>query len=242
LSLPRCAVGLPVIGIPPGWLPDPTGAAADVALTLVAGNAEPTGLNAGAAEVQPCGTESIPSWAARPTLAVIWALLIPDMPNMPVPELKPLPTANPNVWKWLPNRPAVGPTDCMSEPADMPKVDIDATEPLPDARPESAMGNEVAAVHDDSDDEDDVDVVAEASAGSTSDPAAVVSGADIIEPTWLDITELSWLDITELSWPDSRELNSVDIIELIWDSMELSGVDIRELSWLDSRELACDAV
>jgi len=240
LSLPRCAVGLPVIGIPPGWLPDPTGAAGGVALMLVAGNAEPTGLNAGAAEVQPCGTESIPSWAARPTLAVIWAVLMPDMPSMPVPELKPLPTANPNVWKWLPNRPVVGATDCMSEPADMPKVDIDATEPLPDARPESAVGNEVAAAQDGSD-EDDVEV-AEASPGSTSDPAAVVSGADITELIWLDIIELIWLDISELIWPDSSELNWVDIIELIWDVMELSGVEIRELSWLDSRELACDAV
>ena len=61
--MPRVALGS--IGIP---LSVPTGSPGDtagVALTLVAGNAEPTWLNSGAAEAQLCGTESVASGAAR---------------------------------------------------------------------------------------------------------------------------------------------------------------------------------
>ena len=65
--IPRIALGS--IGIPlsmPPGSPDIAG----VALGLAAGNAEPTWLNAGAAEAQLCGTESVPSEAARPRPAV----------------------------------------------------------------------------------------------------------------------------------------------------------------------------
>ena len=223
---------MPSIGIPLGVPPGPPGAAAGVALALVPGNAEPTWLNAGAVEAQLCGTESMPSEAARPTPAVTWALPIPGTPKTLVPEPKPLPTANPNA-EWLPKTPAVGPTDCMSEPAEpnaeMPKVDIDAAEPVPDARlvPDvSAVGNEARVAHDDAgddDDEDAIDEVAEASPCARLGAVAVVSWVDSMELSWVDITELSWVDISELNWLDSRELNWVDIIELIWDSMELSG-------------------
>ena len=75
---------------------------AGVALTPALGMTEETWLNAGAAEAQPCGTDSTPSEAARPTLAVIAALLIlaepiPAEPNAPVPEPIPLPIAEPKI-------------------------------------------------------------------------------------------------------------------------------------------------
>lgn len=234
-ELPVLRVALPSIGIPLGVPPGPPAATAGAALPLMPGSAEPTWLNAGADEAQLCGTDSMPTEAARPTPAATWALLIPDEPKTLVPEPKPSPTANPNVWKWPPNPPAVGPTDDINELgpiAEMPKVDIDAAEPVPDARlpaDESAVGNEARVAHDDAgdvDDEDAIDDVAEASPCTRLGAVAVVS--------WADSVEVSWVDITELNWADSRELNWVDIIELIWDSMELSGVEIRELS--------CDAV
>src|SRR5208283_1985045 len=168
-ELPVLRVALPGIGIPLGVPPGPPVAAAGAALALAPGSAEPTWLNAGAAEAQPCGTESMPSEVARPTLAVTAVLPIPGAPKALVPEPKPSPTANP---KWLPKTPAVGPTDGMSEPAepnaDMPKVDIPAAEPVPDTRlaPDvSAVGNEARVAHDDAGDDDDEDAieVAEAS-------------------------------------------------------------------------------
>jgi hypothetical protein len=235
----RCA--LPSIGIPLGVPPGPPAATAGAALLLMPGSAEPTWLNAGADEAQLCGTDIMPTVAARPTPAATWALLIPGAPKTLAPEPKPSPTANPNVWKWPPKAPAVGPMNELDGPnAEMPKVDIDAAEPVPDARlpaDESAVGNEARVAHDDAgdvDDEDAIDEVTEVSPCARLGTVAVVS--------WVDSIEVSWVDITELNWVDSRELNWVDIIELIWDSMELSGVDIRELSWLPSRELTCDAV
>ena len=72
---------------------------AGVALTLVPGNVEPTWLNAGAAEAQLCGTESMPSEAARPTFAVMVTLPISGAAKAPVPELKPWPSAYPTAWK-----------------------------------------------------------------------------------------------------------------------------------------------
>jgi hypothetical protein len=234
----RCA--LPSIGIPLGVPPGPPAATAGAALLLMPGSAEPTWLNAGADEAQLCGTDSMPTEAARPTAAT-WALLIPGAPKTLAPEPKPSPTANPNVWKWPPNPlPAVEPNELAGPIAEMPKVDIDAAEPVPDARlpaDESAVGNEARVAHDDAgdvDDEDAIDEVAEASPCTRLGVVAVVS--------WVDSIEVSWVDITELNWVDSRELNWVDIVELIWDSMELSGVDIRELSWLPSAELSCDTV
>jgi hypothetical protein len=78
---------------PPGLLA--AAPAAGVALTLLAGNADETWLNAGAAEVQPCGTDNAPSDAARPTPAVTAAFPIPPEPNTPVPEPIPLPRLDP---------------------------------------------------------------------------------------------------------------------------------------------------
>jgi hypothetical protein len=186
--MPRAALGS--IGIPLSMPPGPPGTTAGVALTRAAGNAEPTLLNAGAADAQLCGTESGPRKAARPAPAVTSALPIAGALKAPVPEPTPLPSVNPNIRIWLVKTPAVGATDRTSELAEpiaeMPKVDIDADEPTPEARlvPEvSAVDDDARVVNSDSgdvDDEDDIDEAAEASPGSTSD-AAVVSGVDSTE-------------------------------------------------------------
>jgi hypothetical protein len=91
--VPRIA--LDAIGIPLGMPPGPPGVTAGAALMLVAGNAEPTWLKAGAADAQLCGTDSMPSEAARPTLAT---LPISGAAKTPVPELKLLPSAYPAAW------------------------------------------------------------------------------------------------------------------------------------------------
>jgi hypothetical protein len=212
--VPRAELG--AIGSPLGVPPGPPGVTGGIALVLVAGNAELTWLKAGAAEVQPCGTESMPSEAARPTPALT-ALFIPGAAKPPVPELKPLPNAYPSAWNWLSAMLAVWPTDCMNElvmpVVEMPIVDIEPTELVPDARLVAA----VEEIVNDVEDEDVIDEVAVASPGSTLD-IAVVSGVDITELSGVDITELSGVDTIELSGVDTTELSGVD-------TTELSGVD-----------------
>lgn len=242
LPVPRAALG--IIGMPPVPVGPPgmagvSPATAGSAVILALGNTE---LNDdGAAEVQLCGTESRPIEAARPAPAATWTLPMLGAAKKPVPELKPLPAANPNVWNWLPKTPAAGLRDCaneLDEPIDhMPKVDIGAAEPVPTrlAADENAADE---AVHDDSDDEDDVDEAAETSPDNMFVPVAVVSG-DIIEPSWPDITEPSWPDITELSWLDIIALIWPEIIELSWpDIIELSSLEITEPIGPDNKELS----
>lgn len=149
------------IGIPRSVPPGLPGATAGVALTLVPGSSEPTWLNAGAAEAQLCGTDSMPSEAARPTPADTAAFPIPGVPSMPVP----LPSADPNDWSWLPAMLAAAPTDCMSELAGMPEVDIDPDEPVADARlmPDVSAVDDEVRVDSGNVDEDDIDEAAEAS-------------------------------------------------------------------------------
>jgi hypothetical protein len=99
VELPVLRDALPSIGIPLGVPPGPPAATAGAALLLMPGSAEPIWLNAGAAEAQLCGTESMPSEAARPTFAVMVKLPISGAAKTPVPELKPLPSAYPTAWK-----------------------------------------------------------------------------------------------------------------------------------------------
>jgi hypothetical protein len=66
---------------------------------LAPGIAEAAWLKAGAAEVQPWGTDNTPSEAARPTFAVAATLPISGAAKTPVPGLKPLPSAYPTAWK-----------------------------------------------------------------------------------------------------------------------------------------------
>ena len=189
MPVPRAA--LASIGIPPSVPPGPAGMTAGVAPALVTGNAEPTWLNAGAAEAQLCGTESMPTEAARPTPAVTAALPMPGAPTTPVPEPKPPPSVDPNAWNWWPKKPATGFTDRISAPAgpiiEMPDVDIDAPEPIPDTRPVpdvSAVDDDVRVVNNDDDDVDDIDEAVEArpalgTAAASGVDIAVVSGATV---------------------------------------------------------------
>jgi hypothetical protein len=64
-----------------------------------AGNAEATWLNAGAAEVQPWGTDIAPSDAARPAVAVTAVPPRPGELNAPAPEPTPVLIADPYIWK-----------------------------------------------------------------------------------------------------------------------------------------------
>jgi hypothetical protein len=98
VGAPKPRVALASIGIPPSVPPGPPGMTVGAALALVTGNAGATWLNAGAAVAQPCGTDSVPSEAARPALAVTAALPMPGAPRTPVPEPKPLPSAEPDTW------------------------------------------------------------------------------------------------------------------------------------------------
>ena len=162
------------------------GAAGGVApCPLAPGKAEAVWLNAGAAEVQPWGTDNTPSEAARPALAVTAASPIPDELKAPVPEPTPLLSVDPNAPNPLPKTLV----EFISEPAEpsvaRPDVNIDADEPAPDTRlvpAVTAVDDEVRVVKDDSGDvEDEEDVAADASPCIALGIAAPDSGADNIE-------------------------------------------------------------
>jgi hypothetical protein len=175
------------IGAPSGpaaGAPDATGGVGPSPLT--AGNVPPAWLNAGAAEVQPWGTDNMPSDAARPALAVTAASPIPDELKAPAPELTPLLRVDPNAPNPLPKALVVEPKELMNEPAvpsiDMPEVSIGADEAAPDKAvvPDvTAVDDEVRVVKEDSGDvEDEVDVAADTNALGIT---ALLSGADNVE-------------------------------------------------------------
>jgi hypothetical protein len=181
------------IGAPNGAA-GPPGATGDVAPnSLAAGNAEATWLNAGAAEVQPWGTDNTPSVAARPTPAVTAAPPIPGEPTAPAPEPQPLLSTDPNGWNPLPKVLVVDPIEFMSEPAEpsieMPEVDIDADEAVPDTRlvPEVSAVDDVMVVSGDVVDE--TEVAADASPWSALGIAAEVSGVDNTELSGVDTAD-----------------------------------------------------
>ena len=169
---------------PAGGAPDATGGVP--ASPLPPGNpAEGTWLNAGAAEVQPWGTDNTPSDAARPALAVTADSPSPDELKTPAPELTPLLSVEPNAPNPLPKALVAGPNEFMSEPAEPSAETPDVTSDADDAVPDSRLAADVAdvddelrVVNDDSGDVDDeVDVAADATPGIT----ALDSGADNIE-------------------------------------------------------------
>ena len=178
------------IGAPNGAA-GPPGRTGDVASSpLAPGNDEATELNAGAAEVHPCGTDNTPSEAARPTPAVTAVPPMPGELKPPAPEPQPLLSADPKGWNPLPKALVVDPIEFMSEPAEpsieMPEVDIDAAEPAPDTRlvPDViAVDDEVRVVKDDTGDVVDEDNVAGI--------AAEVSGVDSAELNGVDTAEAS---------------------------------------------------
>jgi hypothetical protein len=156
---------------------------------LPAGNADATWLNAGAAEVQPWGTDNAPSEAARPAVAVTAAPPTPGELNAPAPGLTPALRVDPNTWKPLPKALFAGPIEFMSEPAEpsieMPEVAIEADEAVPDTTlvPDvSAVDDEVIVVKDDSGEVDDEDNVAGIAAEVMGVDSAEVSGDTVCAP------------------------------------------------------------
>ena len=172
----------------------PPGTAGGVASTpLAAGIAEATWLKAGAAEVQPWGTDNTPSEAARPIPAVTAASLIPGEPTALAPEPQPLLSTDPNAWNPLPNVLVVDPIEFISELAepsiDMPEVDIDADEAAPDTRlvPEVSAVDDVMVV----DVVDETEVAADASPSAALGIATEVRGVDNTELTCVDTAAAS---------------------------------------------------
>ncbi len=94
LPVPRAALGtIGMLDVPAC----PLGAAAGAALALLMlGDTEPSWPAAGAAEVQPWGTESMPTEVARPTPAATSTLLILGAAKGPGAEPNPLPADNPH--------------------------------------------------------------------------------------------------------------------------------------------------
>ena len=174
----------------PNGAPGPPGMTGGVAPSpLAAGNAEATWLNAGAAEVQPWGTDNAPSEAARPTPAVTAVPPMPGELKAPAPEPQPLLSADPNAWNPLPKALVADPIEFMSELAEpsieMPEVAIEADEAVPDTRlvPDvSAVDDEVRVVKDDSGDVDDEDNVAGIAAEVMGVDSAEVSGDTVCAP------------------------------------------------------------
>ena len=174
----------------PNGLAGPPGTTGGVAPSpLAPGNAEATWLNAGAAEVQPWGTDNAPSEAARPAVAVTAVPPMPGELTAPAPELAPVLSADPNTWNPLPKALVADPIEFMSEPAEpsieMPEVAIEADEAVPDTRlvPDvSAVDDDVRVVKDDSGDVDDEDNVAGIAAEVRGVDSAEVSGDTVCAP------------------------------------------------------------
>ena len=175
----------------PNGAPCPPGTTGGVAPSpLAAGNAEATWLNAGAAEVHPCGTDNAPSEAARPTPAVTAVPPMPGELKAPAPEPPPLLSADPNAWNPLPKALVADPNEFMSEPAEpsvgMPEVAIEADEAVLDTRlvPDvSAVDEDVRVVKDDSGDvEVDDDVTVDASPSIPLGVTTDASGDTVCTP------------------------------------------------------------
>lgn len=147
------------------------------------GNAEATWLNAGAAEVQPWGTDNAPSDAARPAVADTVAPPRPGELNALAPEPTPAPRADPYTRQLLVSVAVAGPNELISgptEPAmDTLEVAIDADEAAPEARlvPDVTAVDDVRVVNEDSGDDDDVDdAIVDARPCNAPGIAAEVSG------------------------------------------------------------------
>jgi hypothetical protein len=149
------------------------------------GNAEGTWLNAGAAEVQPWGTDNVPSDAARPADAV---MAVPPMPGeliAPAPEPTVLITG-PDIWKPLAKMAVCGPNVFISEPAEpsveTPEVAIDPDEAAPETRlvPDVTADDDVRVVKDERGDVEVVDeAIVVASPGRAPGSAVELNGATV---------------------------------------------------------------
>jgi len=184
-ELPVLRVALPSIGIPLGVPPGPPVAVAGAALALAPGSAEPTWLTAGAFGAQLCGTESMPSEAARPAVAVTEVPPMPGELNAPAPEPTPVLITDPDIWKLWANVAVAGPNVFISEPAEpsieTPEADIDMDEAAPETRlvPDVTADDDVRVVKDE---RGDVEVEVEAIVDATPGRAAELSGATVWAP------------------------------------------------------------
>lgn len=151
------------------------------------GNAEGTWLNAGAAEVQPWGTDIAPSDAARPAVALT---VVPPMPgelNAPAPEPSPVFITDPDIWKVWANVAVAGPNVFISEPAEpsieTPEVAIDADDAAPETRlvPDVAADDDVRVVKEERGDVE-VEATVDANPGRAPGTAAELSGATVWAP------------------------------------------------------------
>lgn len=183
----------------PNGLGGPLGATGGVALSpLAAGNAGETWLSAGAAVVQPWGTDNTPSEAARPTPAVTAAPLMAGELTAAAPGPTPLLNAGPKIVNPLPTV-LVDWIEFISELAEpsiaRPEADIDADEPVPDTRlvadVSDASDDELVVLTDDTGDEDDVAEAVDASPCSALGIAAEVSGVDNTELTGVETADVS---------------------------------------------------
>jgi hypothetical protein len=149
-----------------------------------AGSAEATWLKAGAAEVQPWGTDKAPSEAARAETA---DTAPPGAPKVLAP---PMFSDDLNIGNPLPKVPAVDPNDFTSDPEPSivtPEVSIDADEVAPEVRAcadaSAVVDDDVEAVSDDSGDvEVEVDVAADATVCSALGIVAVLSCVTVCAP------------------------------------------------------------
>lgn len=174
---------------------------------LPAGNAEETWLNAGAAELQPGGTERAPSEAARPEAAVTATSPNCGELKAPAPGLTPMSGDELKIWNPPPKVLAAGLTEEAIDPDepsdDIADVTIDADEAVPDARvvPDVTTALDdvamvvldvtaalVAVVSDDSGDmEDEDDVTVDASACNALGIAAEPSDDTVCAPVSADV-------------------------------------------------------
>ena len=151
------------------------------------GNAEGTWLNAGAAEVQPWGTDIAPSDAARPAVAVTAVPPMPGELNAPAPEPRPVLITDPDIWKLWPNVAVSGPNVFISEPAEpsieTPEVAIDTDEAAPETRlvPDVTADDDVMVVKDERGDVEVVDeaAIVDANPGRAPGSAVELNGATV---------------------------------------------------------------
>jgi len=149
-----------------------------------AGNAEATWLNAGAAEVQPWGTDNAPSEAARPAVA---ATTVPGELNAPTPEPAPVLITDPDIWKLLANVAVAGPNVFISEldepSIETPDVAIDTDEAAPETRLVPDAVDDVRVVKDERGDvEDEDEAIVDANPGRAPGAAAELNGATVWAP------------------------------------------------------------
>ena len=176
-----------------------------------AGSAEATWLKAGAAEVQPWGTDKAPSEAARPETA---DTALPGEPK----ALAPMFMDDLNIGNPLPKVPAVEPSDFMTEPEEpsiaTPEVSIDAEEVAPEVRPcptaSAVLDDDVEAVSDDSGEvelEDDT-AGADVTACSALGAVAVLNGETACAPVPAAVPAAWVTEVPTPAAPDELEVVS----------------------------------